>query len=72
MILIVDDITNRVLVYMFKNIGNISANTELNMINTSGNQFGPWEIPTPIRRSTAVGFRLPNYGNPPLWHMKLE
>ena len=72
MVLIVDVVNTRVLVYMFKDVGNISANTELSMINLNGTVLGPWEIPTPIRRTTAVGFRLPNYGDTPLWHMKLE
>lgn len=71
-VLIVDDVNTRVLVYMFKNVGNILVNTILSMINSSGDLFGPWQIPTAVKRITAVGFRLPNYGNPPLWHMKLE
>ena len=72
MVLIVDATNSRVLVYMFKNIGNINRGTQLDMINLNGVVFGPWEIPTSIRRSTAVGFRLPNYGDTPLWHIKLD
>ena len=70
-VLIVDVINARVLVYMFKNFGNIRAGSDLSLISVNGVVF-PWVIPTSIRRSTAVGFRLPNYGDTPLWHMKLE
>ena len=55
---------NRILVYIRKNTGDV--------INTPV-VFGsnpPVTITT--RRSTAVGFVLPNYGSTPLWHMKLE
>lgn len=56
--------TNRILVYIKKNTGDV--------INTPV-VFGsnpPVTITT--RRNTAVGFVLPNYGSTPLWYMKLE
>ena len=55
--------TDRILVYIRKNIGNVINTTVVFGSNT------PVIITT--RRTTAVGFVLPNYGNPPLWHMKL-
>lgn len=62
--------SSQVLVYILKNIGNIPANTDL-ILTTNGTLL-PVTIPTAIRRISAVGFVLPNYGDTPLWHMKLE
>ena len=74
-VLVVDDAPElrRVLMYMFKNV-DIFAGSEVTMYseNVGGGTYWRWEIPQAVRRTTAVGFRLPNYGNPPLWHMKLE
>lgn len=56
--------TNRILVYIRKNTGDVVNRSVL---------FGsdpPVTITT--RRTSAVGFVLPNYGSTPLWHMKLD
>ncbi len=55
--------TNRILVYIKANIGNV-VNVDV--------QIGSIGITITVRRSSAVGFVLPNYGSTPLWHMKLE
>ena len=73
-VLVVDDAPElrRVLMYMFKNVEILSGSVlTMESRNVSGSPW-TWEIPQAVRRTTAVGFRLPNYGlNPPLWHMKL-
>lgn len=56
--------TNRILVYIRKNIGDV--------INTPVIFGSNPPVTITTRRSTAVGFVLPNYGSTPLWHMKLE
>lgn len=58
--------TNRILVYITKDIGDV-INLPV-VFNSDPNN--PVRITT--RRSSAVGFVLPNYGSTPLWHMKLE
>ena len=58
--------TNRILVYIRKDIGDI-IDAEVVFDPES-----PVTIAITTKRSTAVGFVLPNYGSTPLWHMKLE
>jgi hypothetical protein len=65
----------RVLMYMFKNV-EILSGSELTLYSANvgppGGTSWDFTIPTAVRRTTAVGFRLPYYGDTPLWHMKLE
>ncbi len=55
--------TNRILVYIKANIGNVLG------VDV---QIGSIGITITVKRLTAVGFVLPNYGSTPLWHMKLQ
>ena len=50
----------RVLLYIPKDIGNIGVNTILTIATFGGMPF-EFTLPGSISRSTAVGFRLPNY-----------
>jgi hypothetical protein len=52
--------TTRVLLYIVKDIGTIFANTDLTIVTDGGTPF-PFTLGTSINRTTAVGFRLPNY-----------
>lgn len=60
----VDTSANIILVYITKDVGNVLDRSV---------RFGSGPSATiTTRRSSAVGFVLPNYGDTPLWHMKLE
>ena len=52
--------TTRVLLYIPKDIGTIATNANLTIATEGGAPF-PFTLGTSINRTTAVGFRLPNY-----------
>ena len=59
-----DTNANRILVYITKDTGNV--------VNRSVNFGSDPPVTITTRRTSAVGFVLPNYGSTPLWHMKLQ